>query len=52
MHYQCRAFGLSYREYICMTPGEIEDMSMCRSIQNGAYDEIPVPLDTAIPSLR
>lgn len=52
MHYHCRSFGLEYREYICMTQGEIEDMAMCRAIQNGAYDETAIPLDTAIPNLR
>ena len=32
--------GFSRNEYMLLTPGEIEDFLICRSIQNGAMREI------------
>lgn len=37
--FQCRSFGIPYKEYHLMTLGEIQDLAVCRAIQAGAMQE-------------
>lgn len=42
--FQCRSFGIPYREYHLMTLGEIQDLAVCKAIQAGAMrEEIDTP---------
>ena len=52
LDYTARTFGISYTEYILMTPGEIQDLSICQAIASGQMTEKPIFEGSYIPTLR
>lgn len=37
--FHCRSFGMEYKEYHLLTPGEVHDLAICKAIQAGAMNE-------------